>query len=468
MACAACAFLPAQDIRDPSKTSVAFISPSTPSSRAPSAPAIGATSPNSKPSCAISTPILLPREMIARTSGRPALARQLFCLHKAQLADPGGAGAWHGWGEEIEFGIDDGGVEDSVDAYEHYMHVSPTLHLPHLLRALGPSSLYYVFGRRRILIYTHLPVEAALPLPGGAYGEGPNIAPESKGNLNERINILGIVTLHNIDVLERESRTNRGWILCMTDAVFLGKLQHHKLVIDLTSYTPTERGTTTQPGLQLTIKEPYARRRFSTVRFTRSDVKLVCSTRTTTALRARITLWPPFCTWADACGEDISGGDGPVVRETSGRGPGPRANNPGSARARVHTETGSKGAGRRTACTMARRTTILILLVTARRRGRRGAGALRADAHYARVAPDVFDAQTRSSSSGSRSMHAARVCLCAMGGAGLLGGLVGGRRWWVRRSVVVVLSWTSYLNERVWDGRMAPGGTTRTRIWGRT
>lgn len=40
----------------------------------------------------------------------------------------------------------------------------PTLHLPHLLRILGPSSLTlykHVLGRRRILIYTQPPVEAA-------------------------------------------------------------------------------------------------------------------------------------------------------------------------------------------------------------------------------------------------------------------------------------------------------------------
>jgi hypothetical protein len=39
-----------------------------------------------------------------------------------------------------------------------------TLHLPHLLHILGPSSLTlykYVLGRHRILIYTLPPVEAA-------------------------------------------------------------------------------------------------------------------------------------------------------------------------------------------------------------------------------------------------------------------------------------------------------------------
>ncbi|KAH8979264.1 hypothetical protein EDB92DRAFT_394037 [Lactarius akahatsu] len=169
MACAACAFLSGP--RHPSKASAAFISPpSTSSSRAPSALALGATSTYSKPSCANSTLILLHREIAAGTSWRPASGRQFFWLRKARLAILGGADAWYVSSEEIEFSIDNGGVEDSVDAYEHYTYASPTLYLPHLLRVLGPSSLTlyeHVPGRRRILIYTHLPVKAALPLSGG-------------------------------------------------------------------------------------------------------------------------------------------------------------------------------------------------------------------------------------------------------------------------------------------------------------
>ena len=177
------------------------------------------------------------------------------------------------------------------------MIASPTLHLPHLLRALGPSALTlykHVLGRRRILIYTQPPVEAACFLCQVAAdmcfedqttpasdppteGETPVATPKLKGKHKEGINVLGSVTLHDIDMLERESRTGRGWIACTTDAVFLEKPQHYDLVIDMTTYA-SERLATARPGLQLAIKEPYARRptyRLSTVRFTWSDVKLV-------------------------------------------------------------------------------------------------------------------------------------------------------------------------------------------------
>ncbi|KAH9052330.1 hypothetical protein EDB87DRAFT_1797946 [Lactarius vividus] len=213
-------------------------------------------------------------------------ARRFFELPKARLEDLGGAGAWHSWSEELEFDMDDGRVED-------YTHASPTLHLPHLLHVLGPSSLTlykHVLGRRRILIYTQPPVEAACFLcqvaadmcfedqtTSTAQGEAPNAVPQLKGKHKKGINVLGSVTLHDIDMLERESRTGRGWIACTTDAVFFEKPQYYDLIIDLTSYAPTERRATARPGLQLAIKEPYARRptyRLSTIRFTWSDVKL--------------------------------------------------------------------------------------------------------------------------------------------------------------------------------------------------
>ncbi|KAH8986822.1 hypothetical protein EDB86DRAFT_3212363 [Lactarius hatsudake] len=51
-------------------------------------------------------------------------------------------------------------------------------------------------------------------------------------------------------MLKHESHTDRSWIACMTDAVFLEKPQYHGLVIDLTSHAPTERRATARPGLQ--------------------------------------------------------------------------------------------------------------------------------------------------------------------------------------------------------------------------
>ncbi|KAF8264240.1 hypothetical protein EI94DRAFT_1738825 [Lactarius quietus] len=214
-----------------------------------------------------------------------APARRFFELRKAPDADLGGFDAWHRWSEEL----DDGVVEDDSDGSE--MHASPTLHLPHLLRILGPSSLTlykHVLGRRRILIYTQPPVEAACFFcqvaadmcfedQTPATSEFPTSAtPQLKGKHKEGINVLGIVTLHDIDMLERESQTGRGWIACTTDAVFLEKPQYYDLVIDLTTYA-SERLATARPGLQLSIKELYARRptyRLSSVRFTWSDVKL--------------------------------------------------------------------------------------------------------------------------------------------------------------------------------------------------
>ncbi|KAH9169762.1 hypothetical protein EDB89DRAFT_2072613 [Lactarius sanguifluus] len=139
-----------------------------------------------------------------------APARRFFELPKARLADLGGAGVWLRWS--------DGGADDGGDGYKPF--TPSTLHLPHLLRVLGPSSLTrynHVLGRRRILIYSQPPVEAAC-------------------------------------FLERESRT--GWITCTTNAVFLEESQHYDLVIDLTSYAPTDRWETTRPSLQLALKEP--------------------------------------------------------------------------------------------------------------------------------------------------------------------------------------------------------------------
>jgi hypothetical protein len=110
------------------------------------------------------------------------------------------------------------------------IHVNPTLHLPHVLRLLGPSSLTlykHVLGRRRILVYTQPPIEPAYILCQVAAdicfedqtahdsSEG-STAPHLrlKGKQNEGINVLGVVTLHDIGLLERESKTGRGWIAC--------------------------------------------------------------------------------------------------------------------------------------------------------------------------------------------------------------------------------------------------------------
>ena len=200
------------------------------------------------------------------------------------------------------------------DTVDTSMHANPTLHLPHVLRLLGPSSLTlykHVFGRRRILVYTQPPIEPAYILcqvaadicfedqtihdsPEGSTAPHPRL----KGKQKEGINVLGVVTLHDIGLLERESTTGRGWIACTwyfqwavvllviisptpslgtTDALFLEKPQYYDLVIDMTTFSP-ERSS--RPNLQLSVREPNGRSRkpsyrLSTVRFTWSDVKLV-------------------------------------------------------------------------------------------------------------------------------------------------------------------------------------------------
>ncbi|KAI0292962.1 hypothetical protein B0F90DRAFT_1811880 [Multifurca ochricompacta] len=219
----------------------------------------------------------------------------------------GTGGAWRRWSEELD------GASSHAHIYGH-SHASPTLHLPHLLRILGPSSLTlykHVLGRRRILIYTQPPVEFACficqvaadmcfedqtqtqtteataesndgndPDDGRFSGAIPQMV-GLNGKQKEGINVLGIVTLHDIGVLERESTTGRGWIACTTDAVFLEKPQYYDLVIDMTTFSP-ERAYS-RPSLQLSVKEPstlngrVSRKpsyRLSTIRFTWSDVKL--------------------------------------------------------------------------------------------------------------------------------------------------------------------------------------------------
>jgi hypothetical protein len=106
---------------------------------------------------------------------------------------------------------------------------NPILHLPHLLRILGPSALTlykHILGRRRILIYTLPPVEAACILCQVAadmcyedqvdyhsetdvqYSERP------KGKCKEGISVLGMITLNDMNKLHHERLSGRGWIAC--------------------------------------------------------------------------------------------------------------------------------------------------------------------------------------------------------------------------------------------------------------
>ncbi|KAL1942164.1 hypothetical protein VTO73DRAFT_6228 [Trametes versicolor] len=209
-------------------------------------------------------------------------ARAYFEEHKVRQADLGGAGNWQGWNSELEAAP---------------LDVSPTVHLPHLLRILGPSSLTlykHILGRRRVLIITLPPVEAACmlcqvaadicyeeqvsePVAGSASQdghEGDDASPRVKGRSAAGIKVLGMVTLNDLDKLEFESKSGRGWIACTTDSIYLDKPSCYDLLIDLRSATPNTRPTF---HISKPVEPPSGRGpsyRLSSIRFTWSDVRL--------------------------------------------------------------------------------------------------------------------------------------------------------------------------------------------------
>ena len=181
-------------------------------------------------------------------------ARQFFEERRVQRTDLGGAGEWRRWSEELDG--ESGGVsfpsclglrsrpnanvffsfrsmdeQQRNDMTDTLIYANPTLHLPHVLRLLGPSSLTlykHVLGRRRILVHTQPPIEpacilcqvaadlcfedqTALDSPEGSTAPHPRLKGKQKGG----INVLGSVTLHDIGLLEHESTSGRGWIACM-------------------------------------------------------------------------------------------------------------------------------------------------------------------------------------------------------------------------------------------------------------
>ena len=90
----------------------------------------------------------------------------------------------------------------------------PLNHLPHLLRIIGPSFFTIfkcVLARKRVLIYTQAPVEAACILAKAcvdvAWGGG--LSSDDK-----RPKVLGIVGLTDMDALKKESALGQGWVAC--------------------------------------------------------------------------------------------------------------------------------------------------------------------------------------------------------------------------------------------------------------
>ncbi|KAJ3810910.1 hypothetical protein F5876DRAFT_76333 [Lentinula aff. lateritia] len=198
-------------------------------------------------------------------------SRMYFESHESKSVDLGGAGDWCGWSHEL-----DGENRDRSN-------INPTLHLPHLLRILGPSTLTlykHVIGRKRTLIYTLPPVEAACILCHVAADfcyeqQVDTTSNRLPGKSKEGIQVLGMITLSDIDRLQAESKSGRGWIACTTDALFLERPSYYDLLIDLTTSTPNKATRPTfyssEPILP-TSRGPT--HRLSTVRFAWSDVKL--------------------------------------------------------------------------------------------------------------------------------------------------------------------------------------------------
>ncbi|KAG2148869.1 hypothetical protein DEU56DRAFT_782570 [Suillus clintonianus] len=213
-------------------------------------------------------------------------ARVFFEERKVRRADLSGAGEWHGWSHEL----------DNPDS--ELSRFNPTMHLSHLLRILGPSALTlykHVLGRQRILIYTLPPVEAACILCQVAADicYAAQLDPSThdinendpatqhytrlKGKTQEGIHVLGMVTLNDLDKMDREGKTGRGWVACTTDAIFMDKPSHYDLLIDLTTSTPSK---TSRPTLYLSKPQPQQpgskgpTHRLSVFRFTWSDIRL--------------------------------------------------------------------------------------------------------------------------------------------------------------------------------------------------
>ncbi|GJE95274.1 hypothetical protein PsYK624_114570 [Phanerochaete sordida] len=241
-------------------------------------------------------------------------ARAFFEERQVRTADLGGAGDWRGWDAEMPGSSGDYSPYETApptpsaastrlstsSAQDSDLQMTPTLHLPHLLRALGPSSLTlykHILGRRRVLIYTAPPVEPACVLcqvaadmcfeaqttpsfnldEPSAFG----FTSAAKGKLKDKacagVKVLGVVTLHDLDRLKAESMDGRGWVACTTDAIFLEKPEYYDLLVDLT-VTPIRGGrpAMASPKTSSSDSSPFGREKYklSAVRFTWSDVKL--------------------------------------------------------------------------------------------------------------------------------------------------------------------------------------------------
>ncbi|CAE6536150.1 unnamed protein product [Rhizoctonia solani] len=200
-------------------------------------------------------------------------------------------------------------VSDIWSGWEHELSIAspnhPLHHLPCLLHAFGPSIMTlfrFVLARRRVLIYTRVPVPpsrsgslnslasrfsesemrpsidqtaaeaGAAPVVEPAcvlarvaadicFGWRPeNDVPGLGSGDAQSIPVLGMVGLDSIEKLEEEGMKRSGWIACTTERIFLEKPHLYDLVVDLSpsllAHSPATKPTVTpddKPVLSVSV-----------------------------------------------------------------------------------------------------------------------------------------------------------------------------------------------------------------------
>ncbi|KAG8679821.1 hypothetical protein FRC11_003257, partial [Ceratobasidium sp. 423] len=201
-------------------------------------------------------------------------------------------------------------VSDIWSGWEHELSIAspnhPLHHLPCLLHAFGPSIMTlfrFVLARRRVLIYTRVPVPpsrsgslnslasrfsesepmrpsidqtaaeaGAAPVVEPAcvlarvaadicFGWRPeNDVPGLGSGDAQSIPVLGMVGLDSIEKLEEEGMKRSGWIACTTERIFLEKPYLYDLVVDLSpsllAHSPATKPTVTaddKPVLSVSV-----------------------------------------------------------------------------------------------------------------------------------------------------------------------------------------------------------------------
>ncbi|KAH7334132.1 hypothetical protein B0J17DRAFT_675501 [Rhizoctonia solani] len=197
---------------------------------------------------------------------------------------------WSGWEHEL-----------SIASPNHPLH-----HLPCLLHAFGPSIMTlfrFVLARRRVLIYTRVPVppsrspslnslparfsesnatRPSIDQTAAEAGAAPVVEPacvlarvaadicfgwRSEMDVpglatgeSHSIPVLGMVGLDSIEKLEEEAMRRTGWIACTTERIFLEKPHLYDLVVDLSpsllAHSPATKPTSSpddKPVLSVSV-----------------------------------------------------------------------------------------------------------------------------------------------------------------------------------------------------------------------